>query len=321
MKNSSKPVLLLLLFALAALPLVAQKTVREYVENTSNEKISKKIVMPAGGYPQTAGSYGDGHGINPLLTSKNQLPDTVALISFHIYDIGTEHHIKNVSITYYSLTADGGNVIATSMLQSIVGRLKEAFRQQGSVLLTPDEFLNTPEKKQAYYSFEPSLSKLGKFLSGIETKQRDIAVWPAGYRAFDIAAAGDFLRAESLGGELAKKLGVGGTLSIGVELMTDRKNVYMNGMKMVMHGPNPVPREDKKYISQNMGAGYYTGQIYANGTFYFDKPLQIARVGKGKLEEMQADFAGLEVISELFIRKFYDKMHECIAKAASKYKK
>src|SRR5690606_15344997 len=203
-------------------------------------------------------------------TSRSQLPDTVALISFHIYDIGTEHHINNVSITYYSLTADGANVIATNMLQAMIGRLKEAFRRQGCVLLTPDEFLSTPEKKEAYYSFEPSLSKLGKFLSGIETKNRDIAVWPAGYRAFDISAANDFLRAESLGGDLAEKLGVGGTLSIAAELMTDKKNVNMNGLKMVLHGPNPVPREDKKYVSQNMGAGYYRGQIYAGGYFYFD---------------------------------------------------
>ncbi len=320
-KTNFKRCALLMLLLILSLPVAAQKTVREYVENTKNEKIKKKIVMPAGAYPQTAGGYRDGHGPNPLLTSREQLPDTVALVSFHIYDIGTSNHIKNVSITYYMLSEAGGNEIADAMLASTITRLKQSFKQRGVVLLTPDEFLNTKEKQDFYYNtFEPKLSRLGKFLSGIETKNRETAVTASGYRALDIAAAADFLRAESLGGELARNLGVGGVLSIGVELMSDRKTVNMNGLKMTLHGPNPIPREDKRYISQNMGAGYYEGQIYANGYFYFDKSLEVGRFSKGQ-KEIEKDFGGLEVVFELFVEKFYEKMYECIEKAAGKYKR
>ncbi len=297
----------------------AQKSMKEYVEKTGKEKIKKGIVMPAGTYPQTAVGYSDGHGINPLLTSVKQLPDTVALITFHIYDIGTSNHVKNISITYYSLSEEGGNIMANKMLDASIARLKEAFGKQGVVLLTPDEFLNTKEKRDYYYTmFAPDISKLGKFLSGIETNKNDISVTANGYRAFDISAAGDFLRAESLGGDLTRKLGVKGVVSIAAELMSDNKRISMNGIKMVLHGPNPIPKEDKKYISQNMGAGYYTGQIYASGYTYFDKPVEVGKF-ENKKQFINDTFEGIDLILESFVEKFYEKMNESIEKAAKKY--
>lgn len=299
----------------------AQKSIKEYVEKTGKEKIKKNIVMPAGSYPQTAGSFDDGHGINPVLTSVKQLPDTIALVTFHIYDIGTSNHIKNVSITYYSLSEKGGNLMANAMLKASIASLKESFKKQGVVLLTPDEFLNTKEKREYYYkTFQPNISKLGKFLSGVETKQNDISVTADGYRAFDISAAGDYLRAESLGGDLAKQLGVKGVLSIAAELMSDTKRINMNGVKMVLHGPNPIPKEDKKYVAQNMGNGYYAGQIYASGYTFFDKSIEVGKFEK-KQQAINDNFEGIDTVFDAFIEKFYEKMNESIEKAAKKYGK
>lgn len=317
-----KAPLLYIAFVLSAGSSLAQKTIMEYVEENDKEKIKKSIVMPAGSYPQRAGGFSDGHGINPVLTSTKQIPDTVALITFHIYDIGTSNHIKNVSITYYSLSEKGGNQMANLISSNSIAQLKEAFKKQGVVLLTPDEYLNTKEKRDYYYNtFSPSISKLGKFLSGIETKQNDIAVAADGYRAFDISAANDFLRAESLGGDLAKKLGVKGVLSIAVELMSDKKNIAMNGTKMVLHGQNPIPREDKKYISQNMGAGYYRGQIYAGGYMYFKNPIVIANFDKKQNKIINENFEGIGNVFECFVERFHDEMKESIEKAAKKYDK
>lgn len=318
-KYIMKRIILLTAVLCSAVTGRAQQTINGYVEKSGEEKIKKNIVMPAGAYPQTAGGYEDGHGINPLLTSKDQLPDTIALITWHIYDIGTSNHIKNVSITYYSLTENGGNIMANGLLEASITQLKASFKAQGVVLLTPDEYLDTEEKRNYYNNtFIPEISKLGKFLSGIETKQQDISVTADGYRAFDISAGGDFLRAQSLGGELAEKLGVEGVLSIAAELMSDNKRVNLNGLKMVLHGPNPIARQDKKYVSQNMGAGYYEGQIYANGYFYFDKPMEVATF-KDKKQTLTGNFAGIDVVLNCFVEKFYEKMHECIEKAAKKY--
>ena len=319
---NSKIKALLIILLIPACQVFAQKTIKEYVEKTNREKIKKNIVMPAGSTPQTAGGYSDGHGINPLLTSVKQLPDTVALITMHIYDIGTSNHIKNVSVTYYSLSEKGGNKMANLIAESSVNQLKEAFKKQGVVLLTPDEFLNTEEKRKYYYNtFTPGISKLGKFLSGIETKQNDIAVAADSYRTFDISAATDFLRAESLGADLAAKLGVDGVLSIAVELVSDKKNIAMNGTKMVLHGPNPIAKEDKKYISQNLGAGYYRGQIYASGYMYFNNSIVVASYDKKQSAIVNGNFEGIDDIFECFIEKFHVEMKESIAKAAKKYEK
>lgn len=320
MKNQSKRnSCIILFFFLSASIVFAQKTIKEYVGKTDREKIKKDIVVSA--QPQTAGGYSDGHGVTPLLTSASQLPDTVALITFHIYDMGTSNQIKNVSITYYSLSEKGGNIMANSILNGSINQLKESFKKQGVVLLTPDEYLNTDEKRNYYYNtFMPQLSKLGKFLSGIETKHQDISVTADGYRAFDIAAASDFLRAESLGSDLAKKLEVDGVLSIAIELASDNKRINMNGAKMILHGPNPVPKEDKKYISQNMGAGYYAGQIYASGSMYFDKSIEIGKF-ENKKQSVSDNFEGIDVIFDCFVEKFHEKMKESIEKAAKKYSK
>lgn len=298
----------------------AQKTIKEYTEKAGKEKIKKKIVI--GAEPTTAGGYGDGHGKTPLLTSTSQLPDTVALVTYYIYDLGTSNFSDagNVGVsTYYFVSEKGGNLLANEALSKSIDALKQAFKKQNVVLLTPDQYLNTPEKKAYYYTkFKPTISGIGKFLSGIENKHTDIAVGADDFRVFDLSASVDYLRAESLGGDMAKQLGVDGLLSIAVEVQSDKRNIEMHGIKMTLHGPNPIPKEDKKYIGQKMGTGYYAGQIYANGTFFFDKAIHVASYEKKKLD-MNMQFDGVGVVFESFIEKFYESMHEAIDKAAKKY--
>jgi hypothetical protein len=305
-------------FALLAGSAFSQKSLKELLDDQGKEKIKKSVLIEQA--PVTAGGYDDGHGRNPLLTSKNQLPDTIALITFYAQDIGSSNTVHNVSITYHSLTGEGGNYFANEIYKKSISTLKEKFKQQGAVLLTPEEFLNTKAKRDYYFKeFQPTVSKLGNFLSGIENKQVDIVAGANGFRIFDVAAAWDVLRAESIGGELAKKLGVKGVLSIQLGLQDDGgKRVNLNQIKIALNGPNPVAKQDKKYVAQNLGNGYYYGNIYSYSNYTLKKPVEIAVFKKKQLEG--ANVEGIEIILESMIEKMYESMHESIDKAAKKYK-
>ncbi len=302
----------------------AQKTIKDYVEKNSRESIMKDIQMPAGCQPTTAKSYDDGHGKNPLLFYKTQLPDTVALATMYIYDLGSTYTSEHAHWLYTEtnfVSAAGGNYLANEILKVALDDLKESFRKQGVVLLTPNEYLNSPQKREYYYtSFKPQMSKIGDFLSGIENSGKKISVAADGYRPFDIAAANDYLRAESMGSDLAKALEVDAVLNIAVELQSDRRDVNIHGVKMVLHGPNPIPKQDKKYIGQKLGTGYYSGQIYASGSFFFKKPIEVASYKK-KAGLQPPNFEGMGTIFGAFADRFYAEMNECAAKAAKKYGK
>lgn len=277
--------------SLCSLFIAADKSpIREYIEDNGIEKIRKQVVIDAS--PITAKGYEDGHGRNPRLTSQDQIPDTMALVTFYVYDKGNQVNGGYYLYTY-SLSADGGNYVANGIHKASIDTLKQIYRNMGIVLLTPDQFLDTEEKKAYYYTtFQPSVSKLGSLLSGIETKSVDVSVTADFYRGFDISAAFDHERMVSLGSDLTNKLDVDGVLSIAFELSSSSKEVNMNGFKMAIHGPNPIAKQDKKYVSQNMGAGYYAGQQYAGGYFYFKKPMQIADVEKKAIVNEQYDGIG-----------------------------
>lgn len=285
----------------------SQAPIKEAIDKKGKEKIKKTIDKIVGPY---AGNK-DGHGMNPYLTSEKQIPDTVALITFYVYDKGTtEYH--QLYLTTYSLSGKGGNYFANKFHQEAIGKLKETFKSQGIVLLTPDEYLNTEEKRNFYYKqFQPQISKFGSFISGLESGGTDMAVCADYYRGFDEAAAGDFKRSISLGNELAKKLGVKAVLSIALELADDGKNININGIKWTMNGPNPVTKEDKKYFGTN-GAGYQEGLVYFKSNFFFDDGIRFAKHKKNVLEEEH--YEGLGELLSYFAEVSVEKMKWSIEK-------
>ncbi|NNC85092.1 MAG: hypothetical protein HKN75_03360, partial [Bacteroidia bacterium] len=284
-------------------PSFAQKTIKEYVNKNDSKKLDKAILVDFMSQPATGKSFRDGHGKGPYFNSKEQLPKKVALITFHINDYGVsysnDYGYTRVT-TYISVTESGGNQIASAMHNQTIENLKKKFAENRATLLTPKEFLDTPEKKDYYYNqFQPTVSKIGKFLSNFENRATDISVCADDYRYFDMGAAFDYLRSESLGSELAEKLEVDAVLSIGIVIQTQKKEAYVRTFKMALHGPNPIPKEDKKYVGQKTGVGYYNGQIYSGATFAFKKPIPAITLGKNEITGM--DFDGLEVIFDEFI--------------------
>lgn len=319
MKSIVSPMLLLAAICFTQYT-VAQKSVSEYVEKNNPEKIQKSIFLD--GQPVKSGpkSFRDGHSKWPLITSHDQLPDTIALITYNVGDLGYFTSWKSNTHLYkesFCLTDEGGNMVANAILAETLTALKEEFLKNGVVLLTPEEFLDTPEKHQYYYyDFEPTVSKIGQFLSNLENKHMDNVVGADTYRYFDMGAAFDYLRAESLGDQLARKLGVDGVMSIGYEIASNPGEVYLRAMKMAIHIPNPIPREDKKYIGQKSGTGYYTGQMLVGGTLRFKNPFKAVLFRKGQAPQM--DFKGMDVICSSFIQKFYTAINECIEKVGDK---
>ncbi|MDC9721841.1 MAG: hypothetical protein PSN34_03595 [Urechidicola sp.] len=283
----------------------------EYVEKTGVEKIKKKIIVDAFSKPATQKLFKDGHGKTPYLSSTDQLPDTIALITFHINDL------KGIAEGWdYGggiLSDSNGNSIANLIHNQTLKSLKDAFKKRGTILLIPQEYLDTEEKANYYFeTFEPEVSKAGKFLNNIEDNRTDKSVCANTYRYLDLGAAFDYKRSQSLGSELANNLNVEAVLSIAIDLYYSAKGVFISNVKMTIHGPNPNPKLDKKYYGQKTGTGYYIGQLYIGGTLGFKKPIKVIDLKQKK--DFYKNFEGLEVIFTSFIEKFYDEMNAAINK-------
>jgi len=311
-------VVLLSVFLWCSQSVTAQKSIKEYVSKYNIEKIKKSIAMDVFTRPATQKSFKDGHGKNPYFSSKEQLPDTIALITFHINDLGFSESWEDylyIYTKYYSVSKSGGNKIANEIQKETIAALKAEFKKRGVVLLTPDEYLNTPEKIAFYNDeFAPKVSRMGKFLSNFENRNTDISVCASGYRYLDMGASFDYKRSISLGWELTNKLGVDGVLSIGVEIQSKKKEAYTRLIKMALHGPNPNQRVDKKYFGQKTGTGYYDGQLYAGGTLVFKRSIKTIELGKEQIKSM--DFEGFDIIFKSFIEKFYDVIDGAIEKVS-----
>lgn len=309
MKTIAK-LLSILLFLFFITNTIAQTPMEAYVAKNGVEKIKKKIVVDVLSKPATHKSFKDGHGKTPYLSSTDQLPDTIALITFHINEVQKKIDWSKMDQTGYEQAMKGGNAIANIIEAHTLKSIKEAFAKREALLLTPVDYINTKKKSTFYYEgFTPEVSKVGKFLSDIENRNADVTACAYSYRYFDMGAALDYKRSNSLGDILTNKMEVNGTLSISIDTRTDKKGVSVSRIKMAIHGPNPNPKIDKKYFGQKTGTGYYEGQLYFGGSFAFKKPIQIIDLTK---EELKLD--GLEVLLSSFIEKFYDEMNVAINK-------
>lgn len=330
MKTKQVKSILWLVLMGGTLTLAAQDSVKEYVDKAGNDKIKKAVVVEQ--KPVTAAGFEDGHGRNPVLVSRDQLPKKIAMATFFIYDLGSTKVTSSGStanITYTWVSPAGGNALANTIHVNSIDALKAAVQKNGAQLLTPEEYLDSDDKRKFYYeTFTPNVSKMGKFLGDLETKHVDINVAADYYRPLDISASWDHLRSESLGSDLTKALGVDGVLSISVEIQSDNKNVNMHGIKMALHGPNPIPKEDKNYVAQKMGNGWYAGNIYSSAYFFFPKPISVGQYDKKKMEgqkkkvtTLEMNFEGVGNIMQIMIDEMYASMNESIEKAAPRYGK
>lgn len=295
---------------------VAQKTLKKYVSKMDSKKIQKGILWDVGTIPTTAKSFKDGHGHTPYLSSKEQLPKRVALITFNMRDLGDVNVSANdfyIYTTYNFLSENGGNQVTNAIYGVSIDMLKEKFKEEGVELLTPKEFLDTKEKKDFYYNtFEPAVSKLGKFLSKVETRGTQMSTSADFFRTFDLGAAFDWKRSNSLGYELAKKLGVDAVFSVGTVIQSNAKEAYFRSIKIAMHGPNPIPKVDKKYVAQNAGNGYNNGQLYIGLYYNLKEPQKTVEIHKKQITNI--NFDGYDVLLKELVDRMFKEFYKAIEK-------
>lgn len=128
----------------------------EFAEDTEDpEKIKVKFDFPA------EGRHSNGSGYSANMDLLNPKPKRVALISFYLYDAGKGK--ANITGTGVWRTPDGaGQNQINGFYNKSIWKFKAAFKENGISLLTPDEFLDTQEKAEAYYGFVQESAKKEK---------------------------------------------------------------------------------------------------------------------------------------------------------------
>jgi hypothetical protein len=288
-----KQLLTLAFISTIFLNVYAQKSFQELASDSKIDKFIKSL-DPAGKLSN------DGSGIVPDLKIKSI--KKIALVSFYINDSGSKG-----STSYYNYTEGLGeknaNVFASQFYNQGYTKLNEVFTSQSIELLTPDQYLDTEEKRAYYYNFEMQMTKVAKMslgfvnsiskgagATGIETSATAV-----GYKLFPASMVpGDYRINESLA-ELAKTLGVDAVAIVGIESKLDGSSVYFNKVSLTIHGENPTSKiEGKKYP----GMSYNSGLLYGGGELELKKPFSYANYKKKKFGELNIEGFG-DVLSKL----------------------
>ena len=125
-------------------------------ETSDSEKIKVKFDFPGEGR-----NSDNGGGYSANMDLVNPKPKRVALISYYLYDAGKGK--ANITGTGAWVTsASEGQSQVNGFYAKSIRPFKEAFKQNGMELLTPEEFLDTEEKAELYYGFIQESAKKEK---------------------------------------------------------------------------------------------------------------------------------------------------------------
>lgn len=257
-----------------------------------------------------------GRGLVPHLKTLGKPPARVALVSFYVWDCGNEkersyriyggNYVYHVTNTRNRNVASGEvAVLANELHDAGIGALKESFAAVGMQLLTPEEFLDTPAKQEAYGAFKMEIGGINKFLRGLQEKGAG-GVWqwgaPDGYRVIELLTVGNVKSnqfqlgmqgvgvakaAVALGHDLAQALGVDAVVILYNVVQADKTTINMRGAGLYMFGPNPIAES-----GQSM---YWSGHQYS-GVYLRMKDIPFIKTDKdGNLVE--ADYAGYAIVT------------------------
>jgi len=271
--------------------LVAQKST-PFADKTEDEgKIKVKLDFPSEGRTSKKGA---GYSTNvDLLDPK---PKKVALVSFYLYDPGSgkSSSVGAVAVTGKSKAAvwRTPDALAQTHIDGFFAQsiepMKEGFKEFGIELLTPDEFLDTEEKKEFFYGFNQESGKKEKTKTKAigmnvyaEISNIKICPYDEGYRPFFVINEGmptgqkfantgiggaNRKMTSSLGYELAKGLDVDAVVVcyiVSTKLKMNKENYAVNAVAMYMFGPNPLAEgpDDKNRGQFYCGARFYNGLL------------------------------------------------------------
>lgn len=222
-----------------------------------------------------------GEGPTPNLARLETAPRRVGLVSFYVADKGSGSGTYLSSVREFTfLTQDGASHFAERYLAQGASALQAAFAAAGMELLTPDQFLDTDEKREAYRQYRLEMGRAARMLLGAMSnleagansgaKLNQSAVAP-GYRLLPAhAAAGAPAVANSLE-ELRQSLGLDALVIIRNGSNSNARSVELAEVQLMMYGPNPVPRQEGvRYI------GRQDGHLYVDATLPLRRPAEVA---------------------------------------------
>jgi hypothetical protein len=279
----------------------AQKST-PFADKTSEVKdIKAKMDFPAEGRTSKNGS---GYSVNvDLLDPK---PKKVALISFYLYDPACGKASKSSTNTHVYSSAQvwtTSEALAQTHIDGFYEKSVEpliaGFKEYGIDLLLPEEFLDTEDKKEFYYGFNPESGKKEKTERtqigyNVQASGGTLKICPyeEGYRPFFVvneplseSVATNFVNmgigganrkmTSSYGYDLAKALDVDAVVIcyIVTRKPSNKKEDYVvDAVNLYMFGPNPKSEgpDDKN-----------RGQFYC-GTRFFAKQLVFSSSKSGE---------------------------------------
>ena len=279
------------------IPVNAQKDNPFTASTADAGKIKVKLDFPAEG---RTSKNGGGYSANvDLLEPK---PANVALISFYLYDPACGKSSKTSTTTHVYSSAeiwttpqDLAQQQVNSFYENSIADMKAAFNEFGVKLLTPDEFLDTDEKKDFYIGFNQESGKKEKtertqigYNVSVSGNTLKICPEEGGYRPFFVvneplneSVGQNFVNTgigganrkmtSSLGYELCKALGVDAVVVCYiVTRKPDRKkdDYVVDAVSMYTFGPNPVSQgaDDKNRGQFYCGTRYFAKQlVFSNG--------------------------------------------------------
>jgi hypothetical protein len=244
-------------------------------------------------------------------------PARVALVSFYVWDCGNKKESSyqifggnyiyyGTNTSYRNVKADDIDKLATELYGTGIKPLQESFAAAGMKLLTPDEYLDTPARQEAYTGFKMEVGAINSLLRGLQSHNSDNRwQWgtPGVYRVMELVTVGDIKgnhfqlgqtgigigkTANALGHDLAGALGVDAVVIMYNVVQANKKSIDLRGAGLYMFGPNPIADS-----GQSM---YYPGQEYS-GAYLRLKDIPIVSQEK-KGGDITNDFAGYAIVAK-----------------------
>ncbi len=129
---------------------MAAKPIIDDVASQPEKKLMKMVKIHVNGK-----SNKKGEGPVPKFPAGGSPPERVGLLTFFIQDSGKQKaKIYSNFASSSELTGAGVNHFAEKFYDASLGVIKKVFSDQGMTVLTTDEYLDTPEKEEAYHTFE-----------------------------------------------------------------------------------------------------------------------------------------------------------------------
>lgn len=255
-----------------------------------------------------------GRGPVPYLKALGAPPKRVALLSYYVYDCGNHkeksYRMYGGDYVYRYSTSSSINInateidkLATELHGAGIGPLKQSFAAVGMQLLTPSEYIDTPEKKAAYENARVESGGMDKLFGALQSKEATQWQWGAAesYRLIKLTTVGDVRgnnfalattgmgvgkTAAAVGYDLAKALGVDAVVILYNVVQAEATSFRLRGAYMYMFGPNPVPNSGQSL--------YWNGHQYSG--VYLRTDVDFIKTDReGRM--LSADYAGYGVVA------------------------